>query len=493
VPEIRRIDPAEIFLMLKAQGCADMRRFPWLEAPEEPATARAEQLLRDLGAAHPGTGEITELGQRMVSFPVQPRYARMLMAGHTYGCTREAALIAALTQTQDILLRRQPRHIQEARERVLGERSDSDFFILMLAWRYAQQQGYRLEACQRLGIHAGAARQVAPLFQQFLRVAEQQGLTINERSASQEAMRKCILTAFIDQLALRRDEGTLRCDLVHGRRGELARDSAVRHSRLFVAAEIDEIEHGNRELNVILRLATAVDEAWLLELFPTAFSERTEVAFDVSGKRVISKQVTLFRDVVLRTKLAGPPSEEAAAALLAHAVLTGRFTLKHWTPAVDQWLYRLNGLTRWCPELELTSIGEADRLFLLEQICLGSFSAKEIEDKPVWPALKAWLTPEQEALLEAYAPERFLLPCGRSARIRYAADAPPVLSARIQDLYGLTQTPAIAMGRQPLVVEILAPNQRPVQVTQDLAGFWTHTYPALKKELQKRYPKHEWR
>jgi ATP-dependent helicase HrpB len=493
VPEIRRIDLAEIFLLLKAQGIADMRTFAWLEAPAEPATARAEQLLRDLGAADPVTGQITELGQRMVSFPVHPRYARMLMAGHTYGCPREAALIAALTQTKDVLIRRPPRHILEARERLLGDRSDSDFFILMLAWRYAQQHGYRLDACQRLGIHAGAARQVAPLLQQFLRVAEHQGLTINERSASQEAIRKCILTAFIDQLALRRDEGTLRCDLVHGRRGELARDSAVRHSRLFVATEIDEIEHGNRECNVILRLATAVDEAWLMELFPTACSERTEVAFDASGKRVISKQVTLFRDLVLRTKLAGAPSEAAAAALLAQAVLSGRLTLKHWTPAVEQWLHRLNALAQWCPELGLTPIGAAERLFLLQQICLGSLSAREIEDKPVWPVLKDWLAPGQEPLLEAHAPERFLLPCGRSARIRYAADAPPVLSARIQDLYGLTQTPTIAMGRQPLAVEILAPNQRPVQVTRDLAGFWTHTYPTLKKALQKRYPKHEWR
>src|SRR5262249_46645728 len=262
----------------------------------------------------------TVLGQRMVSFPVHPRYARMLMAGHTYGCTREAALIAALTQTQDLLLRRSPRPVQEAREELLGDRSDSDFFILMLAWRYGQQHGFRLDACQRLGIQARAARQVTPLVQQFLRVAEAERLAINERAASQEAIRQCILTAFIDQLALRRDEGTLRCDLVHGRRGELARDSAVRHSRLLVAAEIDEIEHGNREFHIILRLATAVDEAWLIELFPTAFSERTEVAFDASGKRVISKQVTLFRDLILRTRLAGTPSEEAAAALLAHAV-----------------------------------------------------------------------------------------------------------------------------------------------------------------------------
>src|SRR6185436_17537569 len=127
----------------------------------------------------------------------------------------------------------------------------------------------------------------------------------------------------------------------------------------------------------------------------------------------------------------------------------------------------LNSLAQWCPEFGMSAIGEAERLFLLQQMCLGSLSAKEIEDKPVWPLLKDWLAPGQEALLETYAPERFLLPGGRSARIRYAADAPPVLSARIQDLYNLTQAPTIAMGRQPLVVEILAPNQRPVQVTQD--------------------------
>ena len=493
VPEIRRIDLAEMLLVLKAQGIDDAPAFPWLEAPEEVSIARAEQLLRDLGAVDPATGRITAMGQRMVSFPMHPRYARMLMAGHTYGCTREAALIAALTQTQDLLLRRPPKPVQEAREDLLGARSDSDFFILMLAWRYAQQHGFRLDACQRLGIHARAARQVAPLVQQFLRVAEAERLALNERTTSQEAIRKCVLTAFIDQLALRRDEGTLRCDLIHGRRGELARDSAVRHSRLLVAAEIDEIEHGNREFNVILRLATAVEETWLTELFPEALSERTDVTFDASGKRVISKQVTLFRDLVLKTKLAGTPPEEAAAALLARAVLTGRFTLKHWTPAVEQWIARLNGLARCCPEFGLSAIGAEERLFLLQQICLGSFSAKEIEDKPVWPVLKAWLSPGQEDLLDTYAPERLSLPCGRSARIRYTVDAPPVLSARIQDLYGLRQTPTIAMGRQPLVVEILAPNQRPVQVTQDLAGFWTHTYPSLKKALQKRYPKHEWR
>jgi ATP-dependent helicase HrpB len=299
--------------------------------------------------------------------------------------------------------------------------------------------------------------------------------------------------AFSDQLARRRDEGTLRCDLVHARRGELARDSAVRHGRLLVAAEIDEIEQAHGDLTVLLRLATVVEEAWLEELFPEEVTEHTEVTFDATGKRVVSEQLKLFRDLVLSRKRGGAPPEEAAAALLAREVLAGRFTLKQWTPAVDQWLYRLNGLAQWCPELGLPAIDDADRLFLVQQMCLGSYSARELSEATVWPVLKSWLSPGQEALIEQHAPERYHLPGGRRARIRYAADGPPVLSAPIQDLYDLQHTPTIAMGRQSLTVEILAPNQRPVQVTQDLASFWQTTYPELKKTLQKRYPKHEWR
>jgi ATP-dependent helicase HrpB len=492
LPEIQRIDLAEVLLLLKAQGIAEAQTFAWLDTPPETSLTRAEQLLRDLGAAALDSGQITPLGQQMISFPVHPRYARMLLAGQAYGCTREAALIAALTQDRELLIRRPLKHVQAAREDLLGERADSDFFILMRAWRYAQQQGFRLDACQRLGIHAGAARQVTALLRQFLQVAQEQGLTLNEQAAEQDAIRKCMLSAFLDHLALRRDAGTLRCDVIHGRRGELARGSVVRQ-RLFVAAEIEEVEHAQSDLSVVLRLATAVEDAWLEELFPLALSECQEVTFDATGKRVVTRQLRLFQDLLLHSKLGGPPSQEDAAALLAREALAGRFTLRQWTPAAEQWIARLNGLARWCPELGLPPIDNEARLFLLQHICLGSFSAREILDSPVWPILKAWLAPGHEALLDAYAPERLLLPGGRRARIRYAADAPPVLSARIQDLYGLTHTPAIAMGRQPLVVEILAPNERPVQVTTDLASFWATAYPALKKALQKRYPKHEWR
>jgi ATP-dependent helicase HrpB len=493
VPEIHRIDLAEVLLLLKAQGIADAHAFPWLETPPPAAMARAEQLLCDLGAADPQSGSITAMGERMVSFPLHPRYARMLMAGHAYGCTQEAALIAALTQDRDLLMRRQPRHVQAARDDRLGEQADSDFFMPMRAWHYAQQHDFRLEVCHRLGIHARAARQVTLLFQQFLQVAQAQGLTLNARSADPQAVRKCILTAFIDQLALRRDEGTLLCDLVHGRRGELAKDSVVRHSKLLVASEIDEIERAHRDLRVILRRTTAIDAAWLEELYPDVLSKRDEVTFDTTGKRVVMHRLTCFHDLVLSRKRAAEPPAEEAAALLAREVLAGRFRLRHWNAAVEQWIARLNSLAAWCPEFELSPIGMDERQFLVQQICYGCTSAREIVDQPVWPVLQDWLAPGQDELLEIYTPQRMQLPSGRNARIRYAEDADPVLSARIQDLYGLEQTPTIAMGRQALVIEILAPNQRPVQMTQDLARFWRDAYPEVKRQLQKRYPKHEWR
>jgi ATP-dependent helicase HrpB len=493
IPEIRRIDLAEVLLILKAHGFHEAQQFPWLESPEPTALQRAEQLLRDLGAADAASGDMTELGRRMVAFPLHPRYARMLIAGHDYGCTREAALIAALTQDRELLVRRVPKPVREARDDLLGERAPSDFFILMRAWHYAQQNRFDLDACRRLGIHARAARQVARLVQQFLYVAEQQGLILNEHEASQEAVQQCVLTAFIDQLAKRRDGGTLHCDLVHARRGELSRESTVRHSPLFVAVEINEIEHARQELSVRLQLATAVEEAWLEALFPDAFTERTEVVFDASGKRVVANRVKLFRDLVLTVKRGETPPQEEAAALLAREVMNRRLTLKQWTPAVEQWICRLNRLAEWCPELDLPVISDQDRLFLLQQICLGHYSAKDIRDQRVWPWLKDWLSAGQEALMDQYAPAHLILPNGRRGHIRYAVDVPPVLSARIQDLYDLHQTPAVAMDRQPLIVEVLGPNQRPLQVTQDLAGFWQTTYPELKKTLQKRYPKHEWR
>jgi ATP-dependent helicase HrpB len=166
--------------------------------------------------------------------------------------------------------------------------------------------------------------------------------------------------------------------------------------------------------------------------------------------------------------------------------------LKNWDDAVEQWIVRVNRLREWMPELELPVISEDDRRALVEQVCHGAVSYKEIKDKPVGPVVKAWLSAQQQAQVGEYTPERIELKSGRRAKVMYSADKPPTISAKIQDLYG-TKTLAVAGGRVPVRIEVLAPNQRPVQMTDNLATFWRETYPKLKQELQRKYPKHEWK
>jgi ATP-dependent helicase HrpB len=493
LPEIKRLDLAEVVLTLKAGGVGDLASFRWLEPPPERSVRRAEVLLRDLGALDAATGAITPLGRRMLSFPVHPRYARMLLAGQAFGCVRHAALIAALTQGRDLLVRRAGSAAEERREDLLGADAESDFFLLMRAWRYADGTGYNVDKCRRAGIHAHACRQVRPLFDHFLRIAREEGLDTESPAPPDEAVQKCVLTGFSDELARRLDTGTLRCELVHGRRGELARESAVRHSPLFVAADVREIEGRDRELTVLLTLATAVKAEWLRELYPDDWSERREAVYDPAARRVYGEVRTLFRDLVIESRRTDQPPADAAAALLAREVLAGNLVLKQWTHEVEQWIARVNFLADACPDLGIPPLSADDRKHIVEQVCLGAAGYKDIKDKPVWPAVRSWLSEPQAALVERHAPERADLPGGRRAKVVYATDGPPYFSARIQDLYGLQETPRIALGRVALVAHILAPSQRPVQITRDLAGFWRDHYPRVKQELQRKYPKHEWR
>ncbi|ACB76636.1 ATP-dependent helicase HrpB [Opitutus terrae] len=511
LPEVKRLDLAEVVLTLKASGIDDVANFPWLEKPDPKALERAEMLLADLGAigaatpssrqdrrdegvAPPGETSITDVGRKMLRFPVHPRYARMLLAAQERGCVRPVALMAALTQGRSFLLRGVSRDVDDAREDALGEEHESDFFLLMRAWSYADRSNYSLEACRRLGIHAQAARQVGPLFQQFLEIAEKEGLDVGERRVESSDVRKCVLAGFSDHLAKRLDAGTLRCELVHQRRGLLARESAIHKAPLLVAAEISEVEGRGGEINVLLSLATAIEEPWLEEIFPDDYRQTRGVVYDEQAKRVVSRRERRFRDLVLEAKVSGDeaPLNEAAA-LLTKEVLAGRIKLEAWDEAVEQWITRVNRMAEWFPELEVNPITDADRATLIEQVCYGELSARDVRDKPVMPVLRDWLTQEQLAVLDDYLPERLTMANGRRSKLRYENDGPPILSARIQELYGINGKFTIGHGRVPVKIEVLAPNQRPIQVTDDLTNFWREQYPKIKTELSRRYPRHEWR
>jgi ATP-dependent helicase HrpB len=493
LPEVKRLDLSEVVLTLKASGIPDVGRFPWLEPPEPKSLERAETLLADLGAlAGPGRA-ITDTGRKMLRFPVHPRYARMFLAAQDRRCVRPVALMAALTQGRGFLMRGVPKEVEQAREDLLGEEHESDFFLLMRAWRYADQHGYSIDACRRLGIHAQSARQVGPLFEQFLEIAQAEGLDISDHRVDGAETRKCVLAGFSDQLARRLDAGTLRCELVHGRRGGLARESAIQQAKLLVAAEISEIGGRGGEVSVLLTLATAVEETWLAELFPDDYRSVQGVVFDEVAKRVVARRERRFRDLVLEAKGSEEVPLSEAAALLSREVLAGRITIDAWDEAVEQWIVRVNRLAEWFPELEIAPLTEADRATLIEQICYGETSVRGVKGREVMPTLREWLTAEQLAVLDTYLPERLTMANGRRSKIRYEKEGPPVLSARIQELYGVEGRFTLGHGRVPVKIEVLAPNHRPLQVTDDLTSFWRDMYPKIKAEYSRRYPRHEWR
>ena len=302
LPEIKRLDLAEVVLTLKASGIEDIAAFRWLEPPDARALERAETLLKDLGALAESDAVITSVGRRMLAFPVHPRYARMLLEAHARGCVRAIALIAALSQGRGLLRRAEGKQMQQDRADLFGEKEPSDFFILLRAFRFAEQSGYHPQKCRRLGVNGPAAREAAQTFEQFLRIAKDEGLDPARSEANDEAVQRCILAGFSDQVAMRVDAGTLRCHLVHGRRGVLARESVVHHSPLLVASDVREIQSKEGELTVLLNTATAIEEPWLRELLPDAFRTEEKVAFDPVQRRVMARRTVMFRDLLLRSE-----------------------------------------------------------------------------------------------------------------------------------------------------------------------------------------------
>ncbi len=496
LPEVKRLDLAEVILTLKAGGVENVHAFRWLEAPERRSLDRAERLLENLGAIERGVnGPITELGRRMLAFPVHPRYARMLLAAEERKCVPSIARLAALTQGRSLFVRPVDKATEGLREDLLGREKESDFFLLQRALRYAEKADFEPGRLRKLGIHILSARAASELSGQFLRIARDEGLSVEIGATPPSAdIRRCILAGFADHVAKRLDGGTLRCALVGGRRGVLARESHVDNAPLFVAGEVREVEGRDAEVNTLISLATAIEEDWLREMFPQDLRDEDETIYDAQQRRVFVRRRRYFRDLPLSEKLVEDPPREDAAALLAAEIQAGRLKLEQLDESVEQWVARLNSLAQWMPELELPPLAWDDRLPLLEQLCFGAFTYNQIKDKPVWNTFKSWLSGQQQAWVEEYAPDRIELPGGRNRKVKYSGTAePPVIAARIQDLYGVEGGLFVAARRIPVTIEVLAPNMRPVQVTKDLATFWRESYPKLKQELQRRYPKHEWR
>jgi ATP-dependent helicase HrpB len=492
VPEIKRVDLSETILLLLSSGWGEAATFPWYEKPDDKALQRALTVLADLGAVD-AQGKLTNLGRRMSVFPAHPRYARMLLAAGDLDCVYEVCRIAGLAQGRDILFRKVDDRTENARDSVEQE-DGSDFFPRLALLQRAVEMKFDADACDRFGVHGQAARQADQAARQFLRLAEGQGLPVSGRIADPAAVRRCLLLGFSDRLAVRLDAGTLRCALVHGRTGELRRESSIRNAKLLVAAEVDEIQ-ARGGVTTYLSLATAIEEAWLQELFPAEFSTVNQVRYDGSQRRVVTRVERRFRDLVLEAKERDDAPSDAASRLLAEEVAAGRLELEKWDAPVDAWIRRVNFLSKHCPELGIPPFDEAARRMVIEEVCAGAVAYRDIRDRPVFGVVRGWLTHEQAMALESYCPEKIILPRKKHpARIEYTEDGQAEVEATVQELYDFPGSKLrVCLGKVPMVVCIQSPARRTQQRTTDLDAFWKGSYEGVKKELRGRYPKHEWR
>jgi ATP-dependent helicase HrpB len=483
-PEIRRLDLAGPMLQLRAWGESDSATFPWFEPPPAAACEQADTLLRRLDAID-AAGRITELGRAIARLPVSPRLGRMLVEGQRLGHPKAVALAAALLAERDPFL---PLEEDVSGRRPVPTSSNSDLLDRMAALEQFEQSG-RLDT--PLGrIQRSAARFVLHAREQLLReIPPSHGAAARNRDSPQlsadEAVLRALLAAFPDRLARRTSPGSRFGRMVGGRGVRQSPSSAVREAPLFLAVECD---RGTSEAWVWK--ASAVERQWL----PAEhLSQRTEVEFDREARRVVARRRIYWEDLLLEEAPAALPDGQVAGAILAAAAAESFDEVFPWDdPATSDYVQRVRFLAAWAPELGLPVLDVAGLRTLLPAVCQGCRSFADLRRAPWLGAIEALLTHAQRQSLGREAPERIEVPSGSRIKLQYDGGKPPVLAVRIQEVFGLLETPRIARGRVAVLCHLLAPNMRPQQVTDDLASFWRSTYRQVRKDLRRRYPKHAW-
>jgi ATP-dependent helicase HrpB len=316
------------------------------------------------------------------------------------------------------------------------------------------------------------------------------GASVESDEPDDEQLLRWTLLAYPDRVVRRRG-AELTGVMVGGRGIRLEPESVVRQSEFFVAIDPRSDERaGAREARV--RIASAIRAEWLRELFP-AFIDVVQAVNVVDDRRRPARVKTVrYLDLVIaedRSQLATPAEMQAA---LAAELRPRASSIVRSDRASQAWLARFQFLSRavpenvW-PEFDDDAFGE-----VIEQACNGKQTVDEVVRTPFVPLFQGRLAYEQNRALEEHAPESLIVPSGSRIRLIYQPERPPILEVRLQELFGWVETPRVAYGRVPILLRILAPNFRPVQVTDDLRSFWSTTYFQVRKDLRGRYPRHSW-
>jgi ATP-dependent helicase HrpB len=475
-PEVLRSDLAEPLLQLIALG--ELADFPWLDLPPVDALENARRLLVMLGAIDE-RDRITPLGRELSRLPAHPRLGRLLLAGATRGVLRETSIAAALLSERDPFRaaefgRRGPRQYGAVRTR-------SDVVDRVLALQ-AFHAGQVMDDAD-LELHPGGARNVLRAAEQLFRLSD---FPRAARADSPDvALMQALLDAFPDRLAKLRSGTQDRALMVGGRGVRLDATSRVRGEPLFLAIDLNDAGGEARA-----RMVSAVERSWLLA---DRLRMQDELFFNPTRRQVDARARTYWADLLLEETPVAIQDAAAAAEILAHKarqqldrVLPGNDT------AAGSFIARVRWLSAAMPELGLPAFDRAELASALPEICHGLRSLDDVQSANWLALLQGRVGYGRLAEIDRLAPAELILPSGKRHAVWYELGKGPMLSARIQEVFGMRETPKVAGGRVPVVLELLGPNGRPQQVTSDLASFWQNGYPELKKELRRRYPKHAW-
>ena len=523
-PEIQRTDLAEVVLLLHSLHIKKAAQFDWLDKPDPQAVERAEKLLHLLGAVDEATEELTPIGRQMLRLPMHPRYSRLLVEASRRGCVRAAALCAALVCGRDLLqrVRREEKHITEARE-LFEASQDSDFFTLMRAYQFAKNNHFSPEAGRRYGINAQSARQVEMTFGQIVEIAERSlgrgkeysvssiqstegapggetSLNTEKATPPDDALLRCIMAGFIDQLCIRRDQGSLECDLTEGRHATLMRESVVQNAPLFVAASIREVPGRGSENLTLLGLASAVKREWIADMFPQHLRAQVEHLFDRTHKRVAAVKLIRFRDLVIHHEHQREVESVAAGRCLAEAQRKGWFELPLFNHDVKQFVARVNLVSAVAPELEFPPFDEATITACLARAFAGLTLVKEAQATHVREEFWKHLAREQVGWLDELLPLHVPWPDGRKLKLLYQESArdedgepnSPELQVKLHECFGLKEHPHLCEGKLPVKLWLCGPDGKRIEATFNWPAFKTNSYPKLRSALQKKYPGVGW-
>ena len=485
-PEIARGDFAGPLLQLLAVG--ERGEFPWLDPPTPEAVHQAQTLLGRLGALEPDEDrpldQLSPLGRSIVRLPAHPRLARLLLAGAAHGVLREASIAAALLSERDPF--RAAGHAHRGPRDRLNVRTRSDVVDRVVALQ-AFHEGIRFDDAD-FELHPGGAGAVLRTAEQLYRLVD---ATLAPRAADPgTALMLALLEAFPDRVARLRPGAADRATMVGGRGVRLDGGSRVRHEPLFLAIDIDDAGGEAR-----VRQASAVEAGWLTEEPLAAANLRTsdELLYQPARRQVEARRRTVWIDLVLDETPVAIADGRAAAELLAHEAAAD---FERVRPRDDSPAGRFLARTRWLaasmPDLALPNCGDAELATLLPELCVGLRSLDDVQAADWLAPLQALVGYDRLAEIDRLAPAEIELPTGKRHRLSYESGKPPILAVRIQELFGIRETPRVAGGRVSVLLHLLGPNHRPQQVTDDLSSFWANTYPQVKKELRRRYPKHAW-